>query len=41
MGVFMGLSAGMPKSIKFVCRQCDTVIEEAFDKETIMKYNQS
>ncbi|MFK7845976.1 MAG: hypothetical protein AB8G77_11800 [Rhodothermales bacterium] len=41
MGVFMGLSAGAPKSIKFICRKCDMVIEESFDKETILKYNQS
>ena len=41
MGLFMGLSMGAPKSIKFKCRQCDTVIEESADPDVIKQYNQS
>ncbi len=41
MGLFMGLSMGEPRSIKFKCRQCETVIEESVDPEVIKKYNQS
>ncbi|MEM8485561.1 MAG: hypothetical protein AAF564_08415 [Bacteroidota bacterium] len=40
MGIFMGLSMGLPRSVKFVCRQCDAVVEESKDPDTIKRFSQ-
>ncbi|HMB93794.1 MAG TPA: hypothetical protein VKP65_23275 [Rhodothermales bacterium] len=35
LGVFMGVSAGLPKSIRYTCHQCGEVIEESTDPDVI------
>ena len=40
MGVFMGLSGTMPKSIRFVCRKCGQIVEERYDKASIKAYRE-
>jgi hypothetical protein len=38
LGVFMGVSAGLPKSIRFTCHQCGEVLEESTDHDVIMEH---
>lgn len=40
MGVFMGLSTTLPKSIRFKCRKCGQTVEERFDKKTIKAFRE-
>lgn len=40
MGVFMGLSGTLPRSIRFKCRKCGEVIEERYDKASIKAYRE-
>ncbi len=40
MGVFMGISGTLPKSIQFRCRKCGQVIEERTDPKSIMAYRE-
>ena len=39
LGVFMGVSAGLPKSIRFTCQLCGEVIEESTDREVILAHS--
>lgn len=40
-GVFLGLSMGHPKSIRFTCRQCGEVLEESTAEADILHYYQT
>ncbi len=40
MGVFMGISGTLPKSIQFQCRKCGQVIEERTDQKSIMAFRE-
>ena len=40
MGVFMGLSGTLPKSIQFKCRKCGEVVEERSDKQSIRVFRE-
>lgn len=40
MGVFMGISGTLPKSIQFQCRKCGQVIEERRDQKSIMAFRE-
>ena len=40
MGVFMGLSGTLPKSVCFKCRKCGQIIEERYDKATLRAYRE-
>ena len=40
-GVFLGLSMGHPKSIRFTCRKCGDVLEESTQESDILKYYQT
>ncbi|MEM1093080.1 MAG: iron-sulfur cluster assembly protein [Bacteroidota bacterium] len=40
-GVFLGLSMGHPKSIRFTCRKCGEVLEESTAEADILQYYQT
>ncbi|GAB5517916.1 MAG: hypothetical protein RhofKO_01670 [Rhodothermales bacterium] len=40
-GVFLGLSMGHPKSIRFTCRKCGEVLEESTQEADILRYYQT
>ena len=40
MGIFMGVSGGMPKSVRFRCRRCQQVVVELSDKKTVQTYRE-
>ncbi|MEZ4702641.1 MAG: hypothetical protein R2834_20070 [Rhodothermales bacterium] len=40
MGVFMGISGTLPKSIQFQCRKCGQVIEERTDQKSILEFRE-
>lgn len=38
LGIFMGVSAGDPKSIRFRCLRCNETIEESTDPADLKRY---
>lgn len=40
MGVFMGVSGTLPRSVRFKCRKCGQVVEERYDKATIKAFRE-